>query len=64
MSKNTINRDELKKNFKNPPNEYGELPCYWWESGKLDKDIVRDQITDMRNKGMSGTVMFNLYFPG
>ncbi len=56
--------ERLAQDFHNPPDIYGELPCYWWEAGDLQKEKLHRQLQDMRQKGASGTVLFNLYFPG
>ena len=61
---NDVSGNELWKSFINPPDTYGEIPCYWWEAGDLHEEEIRAHVRDMHAKGICGTVMFNLYFSG
>ncbi|MBC8229966.1 hypothetical protein H8E77_10515, partial [bacterium] len=35
--------------------EYGPIDCWWWEAGHLDKERMRWQLEDMKEKGVAGT---------
>ena len=48
-------RDELLRQFRDPPSEYGPIDCWWWEAGHLSKDKLRAQLEDMKSKGVAGT---------
>lgn len=48
-------RDVLAQRFQDPPLEYGPIDGYWWEGGRLDKDRLRWQLEELKDKGISGT---------
>ena len=46
---------ELRRNFADPPAEYGPIDCWWWEAGVLDKERMSWQLQEMKRMGISGT---------
>lgn len=64
MKNKKNSKENLANNFYNPSSEYGPTPCWWWEAGQIEKDKLEWQIKEMKEKGISGTVMFNRYFAG
>lgn len=46
--------DELKRNFKNPPNAYGPVPFYWWNGEPLSRERVAWQLDRLKENGFSG----------
>ena len=51
----TISREALLEQFRNPPFDYGPVDCWWWEAGRLDKKKIRWQLEEMKEKGIAGT---------
>lgn len=49
------NREALLEQFRNPPFDYGPIDCWWWEAGRLDKEKIRWQLEEMKEKGVAGT---------
>ena len=45
----------LRRQFCHPPSEYGPIDCWWWEAGHLDKERMRWQLEEMKEKGVAGT---------
>ncbi len=64
MKNRRNSKEDLASNFCNAPSEYGAMPCWWWEAGQIEKDKLKCQLKEMKEKGISGTVMFNRYFAG
>jgi len=40
--------------FKSPPSGYGQVPFWWWNAGKLDKERLLWQIEELHRQGVSG----------
>ncbi len=57
-------RDLLLRQFGNPPSGFGPIDCWWWEGGRLDKEQMRWQLEDMREKGISGTWYYPRFVHG
>ena len=57
-------RDVLLRRFGNPPSGFGPIDCWWWEGGRLDKEQMRWQLEDMREKGVSGTWYYPRFVHG
>ncbi len=51
---------ELKKNFAHPSNRYGPAP-FWFLNGDLDRQELKWQVNEMKEKGLSGYVMHSRY---
>jgi len=59
-----IQKKDIKRLFKNPPNKYGPIALYWWEYGKIEKEKLFFQLKELKEKGIGGLVLFNQYFSG
>lgn len=57
-AKQTSNQD-LKANFKNPPNQYKPMP-FWHINGELTKEGIRKQMKDASDVGFSGVSLLPL----
>ncbi len=44
----------LRENFQNPPDGYGEVPFWWWTGDRLDKARLEWQIEELHKKGIPG----------
>ncbi len=44
----------LKKNFKNPPKGYGNVPFYWWDGDSLVKERLADQLDILSDAAVDG----------
>ena len=53
--------DELKRGFAQPPAEYGPIDCWWWEAARLDKEKMRWQLEELKDKGVAGTWYYPRY---
>ncbi|MCB0732181.1 MAG: hypothetical protein KDC88_14230, partial [Ignavibacteriae bacterium] len=54
---NTINTVKLTcENFKNPPNEMGILPFWFW-NGEMNEEEMEWQLREYKNKGISGVFL-------
>ncbi len=40
--------------FLNPPKGYGNVPFYWWNGDRLDKDRLSWQLEKLAENGVSG----------
>jgi len=50
-----ISISTLRHQFSSPPLEYGPIDCWWWEAAHLDKERMRWQLEEMKEKGVAGT---------
>ena len=57
-------KEDLLSQFRNPPTDYGPIDCWWWEAGPLDKDRMRWQLEEMKEKGVSGTWYYPRFVHG
>ena len=53
----TPSRNELTQLFTEPPIEYGDFMTYFWECGKLSKEQLTWQLEQLKDKGVSGTLV-------
>ena len=53
--------DELKRGFAKPRAEYGPIDCWWWEAARLDKEKMRWQLEELKDKGVAGTWYYPRY---
>jgi glycosyl hydrolase family 106( putative alpha-L-rhamnosidase) len=60
----TPNRGELADAFADPPAEYGPIDGWWWEAGQLDREKLRWQLEELKDKGISGTWFYARYLYG
>lgn len=44
----------LREGFADPPSGYGEVPFWWWTGEKLDVDRLKQQLDELKKKGISG----------
>ncbi|MBR5626747.1 MAG: hypothetical protein IKW74_03900, partial [Thermoguttaceae bacterium] len=51
---NGIDEGRIQDYFKNPPDEYGEVPFWWWTGEKLDVDRLIWQLDQLHEKGIPG----------
>ena len=56
--------DELARLFADPPAEYGPIDEWWWEGGRLDKDKLRWQLEEFKDKGIAGSWFYCRYLYG
>lgn len=54
----------LARTFRDPPPEYGPIDGWWWEAGRLDKEKMRWQLEELKDKGISGTWFYARYVHG
>ena len=59
-----LNMEELAGSFRNPPADYGPIDGWWWEAGRLDRDKLRWQLEELKDKGISGTWFYARYLYG
>ena len=57
-------RGGLARAFQDPPVEYGPIDGYWWEGGRLDKDRLRWQLEELKDKGIAGTWFYARFLGG
>lgn len=57
-------REVLAQMFQDPPTEYGPIDGYWWEGGRLDKDRLRWQLEELKDKGIAGTWFYARFLGG
>jgi alpha-L-rhamnosidase/Glycosyl hydrolases family 2, sugar binding domain len=57
-------RAALARQFRDPPPEYGPIDGWWWEAGRLDRDKLRWQLEELRDKGISGTWFYARFLYG
>jgi hypothetical protein len=57
-------RDELARLFVDPPAEYGPIDGWWWEAGRLDREKMRWQLEELKDKGIAGTWFYARYLYG
>lgn len=43
-------REDIKKNFMNPPKGYGEVPFYWWMGDTLTREHLSMHLDLMAGK--------------
>ena len=60
----SIGREMLARGFANPPTEYGPIDGWWWEAGELDREKLRWQIEEFKDKGIVGTWFYARYLYG
>ena len=48
-------REAVQREFRNPSSEYGPIDCWWWEAGHLDRERMRGQLEEMKEKGIRST---------
>jgi hypothetical protein len=63
-TRDTRSRQDLARTFQDPPAEYGPIDGWWWEAGHLDKDKLRWQLEELKDKGISGTWFYARYLYG
>jgi hypothetical protein len=54
----TIAYDSLLEGFRNPPSEYGQVECWWWEAGHLDKEKLRWELEELKDQGIGGIFLY------
>ena len=47
--------------FADPPAEYGPIDGWWWEAGRLDRDRMRWQLEELKDKGIAGSWFYARY---
>ncbi|HEY7045459.1 MAG TPA: hypothetical protein VH419_17445, partial [Nocardioidaceae bacterium] len=47
--------------FADPPPEYRPIDGWWWEAGQLDREKLRWQLEEFRDKGIAGTWFYARY---
>ena len=60
----SLSREELSRQFCNPPPEYGPIDCWWLEADHLKKDRMKWQLEEMKEKGVAGTWLYPKYVQG
>ena len=53
--------EKLKRGFAEPQAAYGPIDCWWWEAARLDKEKMRWQLQDLKDKGVAGTWYYPRY---
>ena len=56
--------DILSAQFRDPSSDYGPIDCWWWEAGHLDRERMRGQLEEMKEKGISGTWFYPRFVYG
>lgn len=51
----------LAREFANPSAEYGPIDGWWWEAGRLDRERMRWQLEELKDKGVAGTWFYARY---
>ena len=47
--------DSIRDGFKTPPTGYGEVPFWWWNGERLDKERIKYELDQLAAAGVSGT---------
>ena len=63
-SAQSTSRETLLHQFRNPPSDYGPIDCWWWEAGHLDREKMRWQLEEMKEKGVAGTWFYPRFVYG
>lgn len=45
---------DLKENFINPPQGYGNVPFYWWNGDSLNRERLLDQLNTLKEASIDG----------
>ena len=53
----------LEETFKEPPDEYGPVPFYWWAGERLDRERMAWQLDQLRGQGVRRTVVSYPHLP-
>src|SRR5581483_11854086 len=54
-------KDAARAAFADPPAEYGPIDGWWWEAGRLDRDRMRWQLEELKDKGIAGSWFYARY---
>ena len=50
--------------FRDPPQEYAPVDCWWWEAGALNEDRMRIQLEEYKEQGIGGTFYYPRFLLG
>lgn len=61
MKPTCLTREELRRQFADPPPEFGLYPCWWWEGQRVTKEKITWQLEEMKKAGTFGTFFYLRY---
>ena len=54
----TASHETMRREFADPPAEYGLYPCWWWEGAPVNRAKITWQLEEMKRVGTFGTFFY------
>jgi hypothetical protein len=55
----SINIDQVREEFRNPPREYGVNCWWWWLNGNVNKAAITKDLEAMKSRNFQGAMIFD-----